>query len=147
MAKKNKLTLDFDDVILGTLQRRLNEVGGNAKQAAESALKASHNHVTKKLKSAIQPYEQTGKTKKSLRETPIVEWTGDIIAEAKVGFNISDGGFPSIFLMYGTTVYGQPHIKPDNTLKNAIYGIVVKNEIRKIQLDVYKKSIERAMKK
>ncbi|MDE6657655.1 MAG: hypothetical protein K2J88_03615 [Oscillospiraceae bacterium] len=147
MAKKNKLTLDFDDVILGTLQRRLNEVGGSAKQTAESALKASHNHVTKKLETAIKPHKKTGETENSLRETPIVEWIGDMVAEAKVGFNISDGGFPSIFLMYGTNVYGQPHIKPDNTLKNAIYGMVVKNEIRKIQLDAYKKSIERAMKK
>ncbi|MDE6777235.1 MAG: hypothetical protein K2J25_04775 [Oscillospiraceae bacterium] len=65
-----------------------------------------------------------------------------MVAEAKVGFHISDGGLPSIFLMYGT-----PSIEPDNNLKEAIYGTKTKNEIKKIQREVYEKSIERAMKK
>ena len=140
MAKKNKLKIEFD--AYDVLQRKLKEIGGNAKQTAENALKASHNHVTKKLETAIKPHKKTGETENSLRETPIVEWTGDMVAEAKVGFHISDGGLPSIFLMYGT-----PSIEPDNNLKEAIYGTKAKNEIKKIQREVYEKSIERAMKK
>ncbi|MDE5737144.1 MAG: hypothetical protein K2H93_02130 [Oscillospiraceae bacterium] len=140
MAKKNRLTIEFD--AYDVLQRKLKEIGGNAKQTAENALKASHNHVTKKLETAIKPHKKTGETESSLRKTPIIEWTGDMVAEAKVGFHISDGGLPSIFLMYGT-----PSIEPDNNLKEAIYGTKTKNEIKKIQREVYEKSIERAMKK
>ncbi|MDE5737993.1 MAG: hypothetical protein K2H93_06490 [Oscillospiraceae bacterium] len=110
MAKKNRLTIEFN--AYDVLQRKLKAIDGNAKQTAENALKASHNYVTKKLETAIKPHRKTGETESSLRKTPIIEWTGDMVAEAKVGFHISDGGLPSIFLMYGT-----PSIEPDNNLK------------------------------
>ena len=140
MAKKNRLTIEFN--AYDVLQRKLKAIDGNAKQTAENALKASHNYVTKKLETAIKPHKKTGETESSLRETPIIEWTGDMVAEAKVGFHISYGGLPSIFLMYGT-----PSIEPDNNLKEAIYGTNTRKEIKKIQREVYEKSIERAMKK
>ncbi|MBD5142996.1 MAG: hypothetical protein HDT22_05205 [Ruminococcus sp.] len=94
------------------------------------------------METAIKPHKKTGETESSLRKTPIIEWTGDMVAEAKVGFHISAGGLPSIFLMYGT-----PSIEPDNNLKEAIYGTNTRKEIKKIQREVYEKSIERAMKK
>ncbi len=144
MAKKNRITMEFNGY--SVLERRLKEIGGNAKKTAESALKAFHNHVTKKLDSAISPHRKTGDVEKSLNKAPEVKWTGDI-GEIKVGFNISDGGLPSIFLMYGTKLHGQPHIQPDKTLYDAVYGTKTKKEIQKIQREVYEKSIERAMRK
>ncbi len=144
MAKKNRITMEFNGY--SVLERRLKEIGGNAKKTAESALKASHNIVTKKLDSAISPHRKTGDVEESLNKAPEVKWTGDI-GEIKVGFNISDGGLPSIFLMYGTKLFGQPHISPDENLYNAVYGTKTKKELQKIQREVYEKSIERAMKK
>jgi hypothetical protein len=144
MAKKNRITMEFSGY--SVLERRLKEIGGNAKKTAESALKASHNHVTKKLNSAISPHKDSGKTEKSLNTAPEVIWNGDI-GEIKVGFNISDGGLPSIFLMYGTKLFGQPHIPPDENLYNAVYGTKTQKELQKIQREVYEKSIERTMKK
>lgn len=51
-----------------------------------------------------------------------------------VGFDITAGGtyngLPSIFLMYGTQLYGQPHIKPDRNLYNAVYGAATKKKYR-----------------
>ena len=144
MIAKKKITIEFDGYSI--LARKLKEIGGNAQKTAESALKASHHHVTKKLDSAISSHKATGKTEQSLDKTPVVVWTGDI-GETKVGFNIADGGLPSIFLMYGTQVYGQPHIEPDRNLYNAIYSTKTRKEVQKIQREVYEKSIERAMKK
>ncbi|MBR0484830.1 MAG: hypothetical protein IJJ69_08665 [Oscillospiraceae bacterium] len=141
---RNKITIDFNGY--SVLERRLKEIGGNARKTAESALKASHNVVTKKLNTAIAPHKETGETEKSLDRTPDVKWTGDI-GETKVGFNIADGGLPSIFLMYGTKMHGQPHISPDKALYDAVYGTKTKKEIQKIQRETYEKSIERAMRK
>lgn len=143
MARK-KITIEFDGYAI--LERKLKEIGGNAQKTAESALKASHSLVTKKLNSAISPHKETGKTEKTFDKTPVVLWIGDI-GETKVGFNIADGGLPSIFLMYGTRVHGQPHIEPDRNLYNAIYSTKTRKEVQKIQREVYEKSIERAMKK
>lgn len=144
MARK-KISIEFDGYDI--LERKLKEIGGNAQKTAENALKASHYHVTKKLETAIKPHKKTGETESSLRKMPIVEWTGNMVAEAKVGFHISDGGLPSIFLMYGTQVHGQPHIAPDKKLYDAIYSTKTRKEIQKIQREVYEKSIERTMKK
>ena len=143
MAKK-KITIEFDGYSI--LERKLKEIDGNAQKTAESAMKASHNLVTKKLNSAISSHKATGETKQSLDKTPVAIWTGDI-GETKVGFNIADGGLPSIFLMYGTQVHGQPHIEPDRNLYDAIYSTKTRKEVQKIQREIYEKSIERAMKK
>lgn len=143
MARK-KISIEFDGYDI--LERKLKEIDGNAQKTAENALKASHYHVTKKLNSAISPHKKTGETEQALDKTPVVVWTGDI-GETKVGFNINHGGLPSIFLMYGTQVHGQPHIAPDKKLYDAVYSTKTRKEIQKIQREVYEKSIERTMKK
>ena len=98
------------------------------------------------LMSLLAPHRKTGDTEKSLDKNPTVEWYGYEASE-NVGFHISEGGLPSIFLMYGTTVFGQPHIDPDKELHDAIYGTKTKKEVHKIQREVMEKAIERAMKK
>lgn len=143
MARK-KITIEFDGYDI--LEQKLKEIGGNAKKTAESALKASHNHVTRKLDSAISSHKKTGGTEQSLDKLPVTLWFGDI-GETKVGFDIRNGGLPSIFLMYGTMLHGQPHIAQDKKLYDAIYSTKTRKEIQKIQREVYEKSIERTMKK
>lgn len=144
MARKNKLTIDFDGFDI--LQKRLMELGGDAKQAAENALVQSHKIVTQKVTAAMVKHRESGDTADAIISAPAVKWTGDT-ASVDVGFDIVDGGLPSIFLMYGTQLHGQPHITPDRNLYNAVYGAQTRKEIRAAQEAEYTKAVERAMKK
>ena len=144
MARKNKLTIDFDGFDI--LQKRLTELGGDAKQAAENALVESHKIVTQKVTAAMVKHRESGDTADAIISAPAVKWTGDTAA-VDVGFDIIGGGLPSIFLMYGTQLHGQPHITPDRNLYNAVYGAQTRKEIRAVQEAEYTKAVERAMKK
>lgn len=144
MSRKNKLTIDFDGFDI--LQKRLTELGGDAKQAAENALVQSHKIVTQKVTAAMVKHRESGDTADAIISAPVVKWTGDTAA-VDVGFDIVGGGLPSIFLMYGTQLHGQPHITPDRNLYNAVYGAQTRKEIRAVQEAEYNKAIERAMKK
>lgn len=144
MARKNKLTIDFDGFDI--LQKRLTELGGDAKQAAENALVESHKIVTKKVTAAMVKHRESGDTADAIISAPVVKWTGDTAA-VDVGFDIMGGGLPSIFLMYGTQLHGQPHITPDRNLYNAVYGVQTRKEIRAVQEAEYLKAVERTMKK
>lgn len=144
MARKNKLTIDFDGFDI--LQKRLTELGGDAKQAAENALVESHKIVTQKVTAAMVKHRESGDTADAIISAPVVNWTGDTAA-VDVGFDIMGGGLPSIFLMYGTQLHGQPHITPDRNLYNAVYGAQTRKEIRAVQEAEYTKAVERAMKK
>lgn len=140
---RNKMTVDFKG--FGTLKKQLDALGGNAtERAVESALKASQNIVAKNVSTAMQPHNKTGDVAKSIIDGAPVEWTGDT-ATIGVGFKISQGGLPSIFLMYGTQVYGQPHVKPDKNLYDAVYGTAVKKQIREIQKQAFETVLKRVM--
>lgn len=145
MGRKNKMTVDFSGLEL--YQKKLASIGGDAtKRAFESALKASQNVVRENVTAAMQRHTETGRTAKAIIKNSDVEWTGDT-ASIDVGFDITGGGLASIFLMYGTTVHGQPHITPDRNLYNAVYGQKTRREVLKIQEEAFQKVIERAMKK
>lgn len=138
---KNKISIDFPGYEL--LKKQLDELGGNATmRAIESALKASQQIVAEKVSAAMAPHTMTGRTKKSIVIDAPVEWTGDQAAVG-VGFNIVGGGLPSIFLMYGTKLHGQPHIKPDRNLYNAVYGPQTRKEIMQIQEQAFEKVLGR----
>lgn len=144
-ARKNKITVDFDG--FNIMKKQLDAIGGDAtKRAVESALKASQQTVAEQVSAAITPHTLTGRTKKSIITRNPVEWTGDTAA-VDIGFDITGGGLPSIFLMYGTKLHGQPHISPDRNLYNAVYGAKTRKEILKIQEKAFEKVIERVIKK
>lgn len=145
---KAKLSIDFEGYSI--LKRQLDELGGKAtERAVDSALKASQQLIARQVSAAMTPHNDTGNLKKQIVTTNPVEWTGDT-ASIGVGFNIrgENGleGLPSIFLMYGTKLHGQPHIKPDRELYNAVYGAKTKKEIKKIQEEIFNKVIERVIK-
>jgi hypothetical protein len=142
MARKNRLTIDFDGFDI--LQKQLIEMGGDAKQAAEKALIESHKIVTQKVTAAMVKHRESGGTADAIIKAPSVEWTGDT-ASVDVGFDITGGGLASIFLMYGTQLHGQPHITPDRNLYNAVYGSQTRKEILAVQESEYRKMIERVM--
>lgn len=141
---KNKITINFSgyDVI----KKQLDTLGGDAtKRAVESALKGSQQVVAEQVNAAMSAHDETGATKRSIVNNSPVEWTGDV-AKIAVGFDISGGGLPSIFLMYGTKLHGQPHITPDRNLYNAVYGAQTRKRISEIQEQAFNKVLERLMR-
>ena len=138
-----KLKLDFP--LYDQLKSRLDEIGGKAtEKAVESALKKSADYATDQLASAMIPHNKTNTVSDSLSRDSQVEWTGTE-ASIKVGFNIAEGGLPSIFLMYGTQLHGQPHVTPDRRLYDALYGTATKKQIQKIQEETFFGAIKEAM--
>ena len=133
-----KLGLEFDG--FEKLMQKLEEVKGDAEQATENALVATHELVTRNLQSAIAPHRRTGETERSLKRNAEVTWFGTT-AEVEVGFDIDNGGLPSVFLMNGTKVNGTPRVKPDTKLYNAIYGAKTKKEIAELQEKEFRKCI------
>lgn len=112
-------------------------MGGDCRRAVEAALKESKAYVNKQALSAIRPHRRTGRTENSLNKSMNVEWEGDK-ASIDVGFEIHNGGLPSIFLMYGT-----PRMAKDQKLYDAFFGSRTKKDIRKIQEEAINKVIQR----
>lgn len=105
--------------------------------AIKGALIESHKYITPLLKQQIEKHRRTGRTENSLDDTPQVTIEGNKLS-IDVGFHISQGGLPSIFLMYGT-----PKQAPDTQLYNAVFGGETKKEIAKIQRNYVKKAMQK----
>lgn len=116
----------FDEAI-----KRLTKLNGNVKDTVEKALEKSNRIIREKAGAAMQPHNETYATIRSLKSDAKVEWVGTE-AIMPVGFDISKGGLAHIFLMYGT-----PRMKKDQKLYNAFYGSSTRNEIHKIQKDIF----------
>lgn len=147
MARKvhRKIGLEVDG--LDQLIERLNEFGADVEQTVETALIQSKKRVTKEIESAMEEsrynYGRTGKTRRSLDKESNVEWEGGV-ASIGVGFDIGNGGLPSIFLMYGTHFHGTPRIEPDRKLYRALFSKEIREEVTKIQSDVIAGAIAKA---
>ena len=142
---KNKISIDFKGYDL--IKKQLDELGGNAtKRAIEGTLKASQQVVAEQVSAALEPHvsgkKGESRTKQSIIRNMPVEWAGDE-ASIAVGFDINNGGLASIFLMYGTELFGQPHITPDTNLYNAVYGAQTKKKIKEMQEQAFLKVLER----
>ena len=145
MGRKNKLTIEFSGY--ERLKKQLDEIGGNAtERAVESSLEASQQLVAKQAAAAMTPHKETGRTQSSIVKNNPVVWIGDTAA-IDVGFDIADGGLASIFLMYGTTLHGQPHVTPDKKLYDSVYGSKTRKQVKKIQEQTFQKVIRGAAKK
>ena len=94
---RNKLTVEFTGYEV--MKKQLDQIGGNAtRRAIEGALKASQQAVARKADAAMSKHIRTGTTKRAILKNAAVTWAGDI-ASIDVGFDIDNGGLPSIFLM------------------------------------------------
>lgn len=137
MAGKNKIGLQFEG--FDELAAQFEQLGGDLRSATENALKASKQAVTPGIDQAINKHRLTGDTERSLDKKIRVKWEGTT-ASIDIGFHISQGGLPSVFLMYGT-----PRVKKDTKLYNSIYGSKVKKQIAEVQKEVFQKMIARRM--
>ena len=128
-----KLRLEFAG--FEEMAERLDKLGGDLKKTTEKALIETHKLITPKVEEAFRKHDvkYSHETMKSLKKDPKVEWN-DSTAEIGVGFKISEGGFPSIFIMYGT-----PRMQPDKKVYNAIYGN--KKKVKDLQEGIFAEEI------
>lgn len=137
MAKKSKFGVTFDG--FNELMTELDGLEGDLKQVTTECLEVAHKTVTPKVHEAMRKHHQTGDTERSIKDNSKVVWDGST-ASVDVGFKISDGGLPSIFLMYGT-----PKMKKDTKLYNSIYGKKIRDEIAEKQQDILNKAINKRL--
>lgn len=137
-----RMSLEFSG--FEELKKKLESLNADIKPITEEAMIKSFEIVTAKAEKAIvKPklpaqgkYSHDG-LKKSLQRTPKIVWKGTEI-ELPVGFDISHGGLPSIFMMYGT-----PRYMKSQELYDAFYGERTEGEIANIQREVFTKALER----
>ena len=157
MAKKRRWGIDFDGFT--ELAEKYNKLGGDLKEVANDCLQFIPKKINPDLSEAMNKHERSGNTAKSLVTGQTPEWAGNV-GQIKVGFDISHGGLPSIFLMYGTArhtpvnKYGTPKkagakdnpgIQQDKKLYNAIYGKTVQKEVANEQERIFIKAIEKRL--
>lgn len=143
MPKKFGLEFDGMDEVIA----RISKLDGDVKSVAEEALRKTHDYITPKVQSEIQKHNRTHTTEASIVEKADIDWSGDV-GEVGVGFKISNGGLPSIFLMYGTqshavsNQYGRTSgihhgTNADKNLYNAVFGNSTKKSVEDIQAEVF----------
>lgn len=160
MAKKyngGKMGINFDGFL--EYARRIDELGeGALRKATENALTASKDYVNKEVEAAMASsrFAFTGGERSSKTNRPAtgralasveevakrpVQWDGNV-ATAYIAGDLDKA--PEIVIL---TSRGNPYIKPDNRLKNAVKvkGPVAK-EVSKIQQEQFQKVISEAMK-
>lgn len=157
MARKKKRGIDFSG--FEELAAEFEKLGGDVKKIAEECLEVVPEMINPNLRKDMQRHKRTGKTAESIIENPKVEWQGNI-GKIPVGFDLKNGGMPSIFLMYGSprhapkNQYGgakspnakdNPGFAADKKLYNDIYGTAIKRKIgeeqEKILTDAIKKRL------
>lgn len=106
-------------------------------EAVRGALTESHKYITPLLQAEIEKHRRTGDTENSLDTNPVVNKQGDTYS-IDIGFHISQGGLPSIFLMHGT-----PKQAPDTQLYEAVFGKKTAREIKKLQQTYVKQALQK----
>lgn len=140
-----KFSVEFEG--FNEVLAKLKRLDADTKGIAEKALKETHAYITPKLHSDMSPHRRTGKTEGTIKENAEIEWSG-AQAYVKVGFNIREGGLPSIFLMYGTQSHAASNqygssgkinggVAADKNLYNDVYGSSTINKVREIQRDIF----------
>lgn len=141
---RNRIGLQFEG--WQEYMAKLDEIGGTdaMKKGVEAGLKASKEYVNPLIEAKMERLPargkySTGRTKSSIDKDENIEWSG-MSGAIKVGFDFSESGSTSIFLMYGT-----PKMRPVAGLKAAIYGSKTKKEIAEIQQREVNEVIRRIM--
>lgn len=146
---KNKMSLEFkgfDEMIA-----KLEALNGDTKQAVEGCLRVASDTVAVKATQAMRKHKRTGRTASAIVRKAKPKWQG-MTASIDVGFDLLNGGMPSIYLMYGTPRHGpkgkhegHPGTHADKELYNAVYGPKTKREIAKKQEAIISGMIHKRM--
>ena len=149
---KNKNNLDFPG-IKETVEK-FEKMDLAIGPAVTEALQESYNYVTTHLEDQIEQHHRTGKTAESLLKNEKVQVEGTTYF-INVGFDVSNGGLASIFLMYGSpkhvitryhgkkkSTWNHPGMDEDAVIYDLDYGPATKTEIAKIQKKTFEKRME-----
>lgn len=138
-------TLRLDTSGFSGLLRRLDELGGDVKQAVDDSLQQAGQQISKDTIKAIaksnlpaQGKYSKGFTKKSVIKDANVEWNGSI-ASIPVGFDFSKPGAG------GYLITGTPKMKPDQELHRMYKGKKYMSQIQSGIEDVIGKRIVERM--
>lgn len=107
-------------------------------EGTKEALEETYDVVTPKIRNAMKKHHLTGDTERSIVPKQL-EVSGTVVS-IPIGFDIDNGGLPSIWLMYGT-----PTIQPDKELYQAIFGHSTSSEVAHVQYQAIKRTIEKYM--
>lgn len=138
MAKMSIIFNGFQD-----LAYKIDEAGGDLHVAVDEALTKTQDLIENYVINASVPYAHkgikgyaTGKMFDAIIKDARIDWSGSI-ASVRVGFDLSqDGGWHSIFVMYGT-----PRMAKDQKIYNAIRGTRTKHAIALLQENVMKEHL------
>lgn len=108
-------------------------------EGTKKALIETHKTVTPLIHDSMVGHKRTGRTEGSISENPQISVTGTLVS-TPVGFDLEDGGLPSIWLMYGS-----PKQKPDLKVYRAIFGHGTSSEVAHVQHKALKETIEKYM--
>lgn len=134
---RNRFAVTFEG--FNELMENLDRLGGDLKEITEECLQVPNKIIAPKLHADMKKHKRTGKTEQSTVENSRVTWEGTK-ASVEVGFNLKNGGIPSIFLMYGT-----PKMRKDTKLYNDIYSSRVKKAIQEEQEKILQRAIQRRL--
>lgn len=144
MAVRMSILFDgFND-----LAYKIDKAGKDLKPAVEEALNRTQEWIQINLTKASEPYSKkgrkgyaTGKMYSAILSHDGVKWEGDV-AKVSAGFDLDTvGGYHSIFIMYGTKVYGTPRIEKDTKVYNAIKGRTTQKNIKNLQSQIMMKHL------
>lgn len=131
----------FVFMVTPNMKKWLTDLDGLSKtgldEAVRNALIESHKYITPLLQAEIEKHRRTGRTAKSLDTNPVVNKQGDLYS-IDIGFHISQGGLPSIFLMHGT-----PRQAPDTQLYEAVFGKKTARELKNLQHTYVKRALQK----
>ena len=144
MAKKSKWAFRFDE--MEALAAKIEKMGGSLEEAVEDALQGTHDLITPKLAQNIARHTVSGDTEKSLDKAPAVTWKNPLVAQVNIGFDLTSGGVPSIFLMWGTPKRKASEMPVDKKLKNAAFGPSVKREVAKLQREALEAYLQKTLR-
>lgn len=139
MAKMSILFDGFED-----LAAAVDDAGKDLHAAVDEALTATQQIIKSNLIPAAAIYDRkgrkgyaTGKMYRTIIKNSGVTWEGTV-ATVNSGFDLYDnGGWHSIFIMYGT-----PRIAKDQKIYDAIKGTKTKKEIAAKQQEVMQKHLK-----
>ena len=141
---KNKIGLHFSgfEETIATLKK----LEGDVKSATEKALVESQAIVAEKARQAMNKHHRTGDTEESIIADKKVEWEG-FTASIGVGFDISNGGLASVFLMYGTPKHAPNHpgTEEDKELYDSVYGKKTQKQVGEAQANIFYAAIAERM--
>lgn len=134
---KNKIGMSFKG--FEEMAAKFDAMGGDLREVVTECLEKSHGLVTPKLHADMARHRRTGRTEGSILDDAQVRWSG-MRATVDVGFDIRNGGLPSVFLMFGTA-----KMKKDVKLYNDIYGKKTDDEIKALQEEIFRKKMDEIM--